>query len=352
MKSMAFLALLCSSFCGNAFAEGGVGNILNGVAAIIAAGAPAVTAAIQAKADVKIAEINADAAIKQTDIVSDTSLQLGKMAADTAIAQSLAAERINNINQQGVTDRLKLQLDEIRAAREDALQAERERMRTQFLLDQQRIALAEQQAAQNLALAKETLKWQITQSGLANGVTNTIGNTGGLTVSRAGGSGGSLASASSAAAGALVDGATARSVGKIARAASNVERMRVPPPPKVAYVTPAQRAASAQLLSSFQGKGSSAARGIKTASLGESWTSAGTNRRLASVMEAQPARGSSFDRRLRVTSATAAPVLAFRSPADAVPHRPRELASAAPVPPPEPVTVPAGAFEPGGHSGY
>jgi hypothetical protein len=169
-----------------------------GVAAIIAAIAPMVVASIQAKADVKIAEINAATQIKLTNITADTSKYLADQQKDIALTQSNIAQQISTKNNESVTQRLQMQLNELSAARTDAEKAEEEKRQLDYQYNQERIQLAQKQASDNLALAKQTLNAQLTQAGLSQGFSNSVNSGDRLGVSRnglAGGGGGSLAGA-------------------------------------------------------------------------------------------------------------------------------------------------------------
>ena len=109
-------------------AEGGAGAVLQGVAANIAAVSPIVTAGIQAQAEKAIAGINAEATVAMTRIASDTSKFLSTNQKEVALAQTFAAQNINTINQNGVTERLKMQLNELRDSREQQFELEREKL--------------------------------------------------------------------------------------------------------------------------------------------------------------------------------------------------------------------------------
>lgn len=174
-------------------------QILFGVAAIIAAIAPMVVASTQAKADVAIAGINANTQITMTKITSETSKQLADKQKEVALTQSNIAADISRFNNNAVTDRLEKQLAELRAARQDAQQAEREKRQLELEFQNQRIALAQKQADDQLKLAKETLNAQLTQAGLSQGFSNSrnAGNQLGVTnlttsVAGAGSAGASL----------------------------------------------------------------------------------------------------------------------------------------------------------------
>lgn len=177
--------VLLGSLCVASTTEA-AGEILQSVAQILQAGAPIAVAGAQAKADVKIAEINSETQIALTQITADTQKYLADAAKDVALNQAYTAAKINEDNNNGVTERLAMQLAELRAARQDAYEAEREARRQQMIYDQQRIALAQKQAADNLLLAKMTLNAQLTQAGLSRGYSNSINSGDRLTVTRTG----------------------------------------------------------------------------------------------------------------------------------------------------------------------
>ncbi len=150
--------------------EGGqAAAILMALAAIMAAVAPMVVASIQANADKDIAKTNANAQIKMTEITADTQKQANAIAQNVALTQSATAQGVAAMNNAGVTDRLQLQLAELRSARTDARTAEEERRKLDQEYNGQRLALAEKQSKQNLDLAKETLAAQLSEAGLRSG---------------------------------------------------------------------------------------------------------------------------------------------------------------------------------------
>lgn len=165
--------------CGEEGGGGGGGGggeaaaqALFGVAAIISAIAPMVVAGIQASADKAIAKTNAQAQIKMTEITSSTSKFLSNQQKEIALTQTAASQQIAAENNARVTQRLELQLAELRAAREDQAKREREKIAIEQDLNKQRIELANKQADDNLLLAKQTLNKQLTQAGLSTGFAN------------------------------------------------------------------------------------------------------------------------------------------------------------------------------------
>lgn len=161
-----------------------ISEIMMARAMLIAAIAPMVVGAIQAAADVGIAGINSGTQKELARITADTSRYLADTGRQIALTQSAAAERISQNNNDGVTQRLKMQLDELRAARVDAQQAEAERRAIDQDYNQQRIDLAKRQADDNVSLARQTLNAQLTQAGLSAGFSSTRDSGSGLSVSR------------------------------------------------------------------------------------------------------------------------------------------------------------------------
>jgi len=182
--AISFLAIIAAIPTG-AFAESAVAGALNGAAAIAGAISPIVTAGIQASADKAIAGINAETSLAVTAINSETTKYLAAANAEVALAQAQTSQAINKINNDGQTERLGMQLAEVRAAREDAMAAEREKRWIEMYYNEQRIQLAKEQADANYKLAQATLQAQLVQQGLVSGVSR-IDSSAGLTVRRVG----------------------------------------------------------------------------------------------------------------------------------------------------------------------
>jgi hypothetical protein len=143
--------------------------VLMGIAGIIAAITPMVVASTQAKADQNIAKINAETQKYMTDRTAQNSERLAALQQQTALSQAQTAANVATQNNQGVTQRLQMQLAELRAAKEDAMQAEERRLAYEKSYNDQRLQLVKDQAAENLRLAKATLNAQLTQAGLSQG---------------------------------------------------------------------------------------------------------------------------------------------------------------------------------------
>ncbi len=229
-----FFALGLSAITTDAHAEGeegqrsgaDAGMILMGIAAIIGAIAPIFIASTQANADKAIAKTNADAQIKMTEISASTQKEANNIARDVALTQSATAKEVAITNNEAVTDRLNIQLAELRSARGEAQQAERERRQLDESYNQQRIALAEKQSQQNLDLAKETLAAQLSEAGLRQGFSNSANSGNRLTttttIAAAGSSNSSGTSRTSAGAGASASVGQAFSQASAAKGTGNV----------------------------------------------------------------------------------------------------------------------------------
>lgn len=146
-----------------------IAEILMGVAAIITAIAPMVVAGIQASADVSIAKINADTTMKTAQLQADTSKYLANTQKDVALKQAQISQDISEQNNDAQTQRLNMQLVELRTAREDAQRSENEKRRIEQDYNRERIELAKKQAEDNLKLAKATLNSNLVQAGLVSG---------------------------------------------------------------------------------------------------------------------------------------------------------------------------------------
>src|SRR5690606_24110899 len=96
--------------------------------------------------DKAIAMTNAKAQIEMTNITSNTSKFLSNQQKEIALTQTAVSQQISAQNNSGVTQRLELQLAELRSAREDAAARERERRAIEQQLNDQRIELAQKQA--------------------------------------------------------------------------------------------------------------------------------------------------------------------------------------------------------------
>jgi len=142
-----------------------IAQILMGTAQVIAAISPMVVAGIQAGADTTIAGINAGAQITMTKMSADTSKALAQNQKDIAMQQARVAQAMNRENNHSTTQRLNMQLVELRDARLENLQLTKERRALEKSYNDERIELAKKQADDNLKLAKATLSAQLTQAG-------------------------------------------------------------------------------------------------------------------------------------------------------------------------------------------
>jgi hypothetical protein len=170
----------------NAHAEGQeAAAILFGVAAMIAAAAPVMASMQQANADKQIAAINANAQKAMTDQTSQTTLALSQRQAQISQNQSQTAKDMAASNQQFSQQKLTMQLDSLKQARQDQLQFDQKKQAFDQQIDQQRIQLAQQQAQQTIALNDLQFKTQLTALGLSNGLSKTLGNASVLSTNRA-----------------------------------------------------------------------------------------------------------------------------------------------------------------------
>jgi hypothetical protein len=144
---------------------GEAAQILYGIAAMMAAIAPAIAIGIQAQSDQKIAQINATAQIDMANIASQTSITLAAQQAAVAKSQTQATQQISQQNQASTTQRLQLQLAELRQARQQATQFEAKRLQFQQNIDQQRLNLAKVQAEKTIDIADRQYRDSLTQNG-------------------------------------------------------------------------------------------------------------------------------------------------------------------------------------------
>lgn len=184
------LITLFSTFAPPAHAEDDEGSqsgknsaqMLFGLAAIMAAVSPMVAAAIQADADKQIAKTNANAQIKMTQISSDTSKFLADNQKQVALQQAETAKAISKENQDSATRRLQAQLNELRVARQENNQIEDKKFAYQQRLDQERLALAKQQADETVRLANSQMRAQLSAAGVSQGFSRTINSASGVAV--------------------------------------------------------------------------------------------------------------------------------------------------------------------------
>jgi len=174
---------------------GGAGEILFGLAAIMAATAPIVAASMQASADKKIAQINANTAIAnattQANLQKFSIEQQSKIAKDQAEAvEKLAKEK----NEKEMTQ-LQMQLGELKQGREQQADFERKKGDSDRNFTQQEIALKQQAAAQTIQLAQQQRLAAETAQGLNTGFQTGRDSGGRLQINPIGRSGNSLAGA-------------------------------------------------------------------------------------------------------------------------------------------------------------
>ncbi len=191
----------------------GSGQILQGLAAIIAATAPIVAVAIQADADKQIAQITAQSQQQMTKIAADNAKYLSDQQKEITMFQTKVAVEVADKNNQFATDRLERQLAELRTQRDQNYQLEKEKRALETDYNNKRIDLANKQADQQLQLNKESLQAEIAKAGLSQGFgsKNNIPGSQKLTLTSATSSAGQVYSAGSRATG--TNGAAAATKG-------------------------------------------------------------------------------------------------------------------------------------------
>jgi hypothetical protein len=138
-----------------------------------------VGATIQANADKAIAAQQASAQMYITDRTVQNSQALAQISQQTALSTADRQMQIAAQNNQGVTERLQMQLASLERARQDSIALEQQRMALESDYNNRRIALAEQQAEQNLSLAQMSVNGAISQAGMVPGMANLSSATGG-----------------------------------------------------------------------------------------------------------------------------------------------------------------------------
>ena len=174
---------------------GGAGEILFGLAAIMAATAPIVAASMQASADKKIAQINANTAI--ANATTQANLQKFSIEQQSKIAkdQAEAVEKLAKEKNEKEMAQLQMQLGELKQGREQQAALEREKRDSDRNFVQQEIALKQQAAAQTIQLAQQQRLAAETAQGLNTGFQTGRDSGGRLQINPIGRSGNSLAGA-------------------------------------------------------------------------------------------------------------------------------------------------------------
>ncbi len=174
---------------------GGAGEILFGLAAIMAATAPIVAASMQAKADEKIAQINANNAF--ANATTQANLQKFSIEQQSKIAkdQAEAVEKLAKEKNEKEMAQLQMQLGELKQGREQQAALEREKRDSDRNFVQQEIALKQQAAAQTIQLAQQQRLAAETAQGLNTGFQTGRDSGGRLQINPIGRSGNSLAGA-------------------------------------------------------------------------------------------------------------------------------------------------------------
>ncbi|MCX6102833.1 MAG: hypothetical protein NT000_06175 [Proteobacteria bacterium] len=174
---------------------GGAGELLFGLAAIMAATAPIVAASMQASADKKIAQINANTAI--ANATTQANLQKFSIEQQSKIAkdQAEAVEKLAKEKNEKEMAQLQMQLGELKQGREQQAALEREKRDSDRNFVQQEIALKQQAAAQTIQLAQQQRLAAETAQGLNTGFQTGRDSGGRLQINPIGRSGNSLAGA-------------------------------------------------------------------------------------------------------------------------------------------------------------
>lgn len=174
---------------------GGAGELLFGLAAIMAATAPIVAASMQASADKKIAQINANTAI--ANATTQANLQKFSIEQQSKIAkdQAEAVEKLAKEKNEKEMAQLQMQLGELKQGREQQAALEREKRDSDRNFVQQEIALKQQAAAQTIQLAQQQRLAAETAQGLNTGFQTGRDSGGRLQINPIGRGGNSLAGA-------------------------------------------------------------------------------------------------------------------------------------------------------------
>lgn len=184
--------------CGGGDKGGGggdiAGQILAGIAMIIAALAPVAVAKIQADADIKIANMQADTTKELAHLSANTSLELAGKQEAIEMKKTKVAVDIAQQNNDSQTERLSMQLAELKSARDDARQAEKEKRSLEKAYNDERVALAKKTSDDNMKVAKQTLDASLTRAGLVSGGSAGTNSASNLSVTRVGDTGGSTVS--------------------------------------------------------------------------------------------------------------------------------------------------------------
>jgi hypothetical protein len=137
---------------------GGAGEVLFGIAAIMAAVAPMVAASQQAQAQVKQAQIESNAQIQQTQIQTQTQRDLAQLSAQTSAAQTEVAYKTAELNNSAQKQRLQMNLAAAQIQRNEERQSKQDEVAYQRQLEAQRIAIANRQADETIRLAQANLE--------------------------------------------------------------------------------------------------------------------------------------------------------------------------------------------------
>ena len=150
---------------------GGAGEILFGIAAIVARVAPMFVASTESQKEQNIAQTQSEAQIQQAEIQNATQKELAQMSAQTALTQAQYSKDIAQMNNDAQTQRNQINLAAAQQQRNDQRQIQQEQATYQRQMEAQRVAIAERQADESIRIAKETLEAKKLEAALkvANG---------------------------------------------------------------------------------------------------------------------------------------------------------------------------------------
>lgn len=152
---------------------GGAGQVLFGIAAIVAGVAPMFVASTESQKEQNIAQTQSEAQIQQAEIQNATQKELAQMSSQTALTQAQYSKDIAQMNNDAQSQRLQINLAAAQQQRNEQRQFQQEQATYQRQMEAQRVALAERQADESIRIAKETLEAKKLEATLkvANGAT-------------------------------------------------------------------------------------------------------------------------------------------------------------------------------------
>ncbi len=145
------------ALCASVISHAEAGQTLGAAAAVIGAASPMVTAGISAGADVAINGMNAEVAMYTNDRLIETNEKIAAMSSQTSLALAGLQASVALSNNQGVTNRLAMQLAELRASSQLTRQMDREALLSQSRLYDRQLALEEKTLASQTALTQASM---------------------------------------------------------------------------------------------------------------------------------------------------------------------------------------------------